>query len=281
MQGLNLARRVCSQLLSMPQVARQKFILRQMGTVHVVERVRSVNLYEEDKNPRLRGKHYIYRSIENPNLPPKEIEVLLTDNVDGLGIVGDVVKVPKRLWRNFLSQARLATYPTPENIAELNKELQNMGENTAVLKKLGKYSRITLQKVRGLNVPVELLPSKKGWTLTKSHLRVALRKVGISATEDSITLPEDPHIEKPGEFIFTLTMNDVVSLKVRATLVEPPLVYTEESPADKVQKWNNPPVTPDEELDPIIRKFITMPAIDLDSLMKRPSRKKVKNFIKG
>ena len=42
----------------------------------------------------------------------------------GLGIVGDVVKVPKRLWRNFLSQARLATYPTPENIAELNKELQ-------------------------------------------------------------------------------------------------------------------------------------------------------------
>ena len=81
--------------------------------------------------------------------------------------------------------------------------------------------------------------------------------------------------------LFLKQMNDVVSLKVRATLVEPPLVYTEESPADKVQKWNNPPVTPDEELDPIIRKFITMPAIDLDSLMKRPSRKKVKNFIKG
>lgn len=30
---------------------------------------------------------------------------------------------------------------------------------------------------------------------------------GISATEDSITLPEDPHIEKPGEFIFTLTVS--------------------------------------------------------------------------
>ena len=38
----------------------------------------------QDKNPRLRGKHYIYRSIENPNPPPKEIEVLLTDNVDGM-----------------------------------------------------------------------------------------------------------------------------------------------------------------------------------------------------
>ena len=50
----------------------------------MVERIRSVNLYEEDKNPRLRGKHYIYRSIENPNPPPKEIEVLLTDNVDGM-----------------------------------------------------------------------------------------------------------------------------------------------------------------------------------------------------
>ena len=53
-----------------------------------------------------------------------ELHVIANFFSQGLGIVGDVVKVPKRMWRNFLSQARLATYPTPENIAELNKELQ-------------------------------------------------------------------------------------------------------------------------------------------------------------
>lgn len=35
----------------------------------------------------------------------------------------------------------------------------------------------TLQKIRGLHLPVELLPSPDGWTLTKAHLKVALRKV--------------------------------------------------------------------------------------------------------
>lgn len=277
MQGINLSRTACSQLL---QIARQKVILRQMGKVAVVERVRSINLHREDREPRLRSRHYIYRNIENPNPPPTEIEVLLIDNVDGLGIMGDIVKVPKKLWRNFLCQARLATYPTPENIVELSKEIKTMGDNMVILKKLGKYSRMTLQKIRGLHLPVELLPSPDGWTLTKAHLNVALRKVGVFASEDSITLPEDPHIKTPGEFIFTLTMNEAVSLKIRATLVETPLVFTEETVVDKIQVWGNPPVTPDEELDPAIRKFITTPPIDLDASMKTPSRKKEKNYIK-
>lgn len=72
----------------------------------------------------------------------------------------------------------------------------------------------------------------------------------------------------------------MASLKVRATLMEPLLVYTEESPADRVQKWNNPTVTPGEELHPIIRKFIAMPAIDLELLMKRTFRKNVKTFLR-
>lgn len=48
----------------------------------------------------------------------------MTFFLEGLGIMGDIVKVPKKLWRNFLCQARLATYPTPENIVELSKEIK-------------------------------------------------------------------------------------------------------------------------------------------------------------
>lgn len=75
-------------------------------------------------------------------------------------------------------------------------------------------------------------------------------------------------------------MNEAVPLKIRATLVETPLVFTEETVMDKIQVWGNPPVTPDEELDPAIRKFITTPPIDLDASMKNPSRRKEKNYIK-
>lgn len=48
----------------------------------------------------------------------------MTFFLEGLGIMGDIVKVPKKLWRNFLCQARLAIYPTPENIVELSKEIK-------------------------------------------------------------------------------------------------------------------------------------------------------------
>ncbi|XP_062608804.1 large ribosomal subunit protein bL9m-like [Saccostrea cucullata] len=278
MIGCNHSRTVCIQLMNLPRIARQKCLLNQIRNLHMVERVRTVNLYKDDRTPKIRGRHYIYRTIENPNPSPAEIQVLLTDHVDGLGIMGDIVTVPKRLWRNFLYQAQLATYPTPENIVELSHEMKALGDDAAILKQLGKFSRITLQRIRGLNLPVELMPSKTGWTLTKAHIRIALRKVGISATDDSITLPKDPEIKTPGEFIFTLTMNDAVSLKVRGTLVERPLVFVEESPADKVQVWDNPPVTPDEELNPVIRKFLTKSAIDLDAFrLKPPKRPKVHN----
>jgi hypothetical protein len=67
-------------------------------------------------------------------------------------------------------------------------------------------------------------------------------------------------------------MNEVVTLKVRATLVERPLVYMEETPADRIQVWNNPPVTPDDELNPVIRKFLTTPAIDIDAYRQKPPK---------
>ncbi|MFA9477557.1 50S ribosomal protein L9 [Phycisphaerales bacterium AB-hyl4] len=49
----------------------------------------------------------------------KQIELLLLDNVDNLGIVGDVVKVRPGYARNFLVPRGLATTPTPGSIERL------------------------------------------------------------------------------------------------------------------------------------------------------------------
>ncbi len=45
----------------------------------------------------------------------KNIELLLTDNIDNLGIVGDVVKVKAGYARNYLLPTGLADAPTPGN----------------------------------------------------------------------------------------------------------------------------------------------------------------------
>ena len=49
----------------------------------------------------------------------KQIEVLLTENVEDLGIVGDVVKVRPGYARNYLLPHDLATTPTKRNIERL------------------------------------------------------------------------------------------------------------------------------------------------------------------
>lgn len=49
----------------------------------------------------------------------KTIELLLTETVENLGIVGDVVKVRSGYARNFLLPRELATSPTQEKIAAL------------------------------------------------------------------------------------------------------------------------------------------------------------------
>jgi hypothetical protein len=63
--------------------------------------------------------------------------------------MGDIVKVPKRMWRNFLYQARLATYPTPENIADLDKEMKVQvppPENIANMDKEMKVHTLVLKR---------------------------------------------------------------------------------------------------------------------------------------
>ena len=50
---------------------------------------------------------------------PKNIKLLLTENVENLGIVGDVVGVRLGYARNYLLPRDLATAPSEEKIKEL------------------------------------------------------------------------------------------------------------------------------------------------------------------
>ncbi len=83
----------------------------------------------------------------------KNIELLLTDNVDNLGIVGDVVKVKPGYARNYLLPTGLGTVPTEEAIqalaarrAEVEKEMKRIrAEREAIFEKLQEFE-LTLQR---------------------------------------------------------------------------------------------------------------------------------------
>jgi large subunit ribosomal protein L9 len=83
----------------------------------------------------------------------KQIELLLLDTIENLGIVGDVVKVKPGYARNYLLPHGLAEPPTEEKIqelsarrAEVEAELKKLrGEQEALLEKLADYE-LTLER---------------------------------------------------------------------------------------------------------------------------------------
>lgn len=86
----------------------------------------------------------------------RTLDLLLTENVDNLGIVGDVVKVRTGYARNFLLPRALATTPSEEMIKSLAAKRAEAERQLAELRKarestISKLAGFELQLVRSCN----------------------------------------------------------------------------------------------------------------------------------
>lgn len=85
---------------------------------------------------------------------PKNMKLLLIENVDSLGIVGDVVNVRTGFARNFLLPRGLATTPSEELVASLAAKRAEAERQVALLRT---QREETTEKLRG--VALELIRS--------------------------------------------------------------------------------------------------------------------------
>ena len=130
----------------------------------------------------------------------RNIELLLQENVENLGIVGDVVKVKPGFARNFLLPMGVAVVPTPQRIADLEAERAEAMANLAAQKDrrkmlLEKLEGIALTMTRSCNDQgvlygsvsqrdiadgLQEIADKLGETMDPRHIRVAtsIRHIG-------------------------------------------------------------------------------------------------------
>lgn len=109
----------------------------------------------------------------------KTVKLLLVENVDSLGIVGDVVNVRTGYARNFLLPRELATQPSEERIKELagkraeaQKQIEQMRQQRLGMSEKLKGVEITL--VRSCNDQGILYGA-----ITQQELATALREQGF------------------------------------------------------------------------------------------------------
>uniref|UniRef100_A0A7N5JUB0 Large ribosomal subunit protein bL9m n=1 Tax=Ailuropoda melanoleuca TaxID=9646 RepID=A0A7N5JUB0_AILME len=168
------------------------------GTV-IVERWWKVPLAGEGRKPRLHRRHRVYKLVEDTKHGPKSnLELILTQSVEGLGVRGDLVSVKKSLGRNQLLPQGLAVYASPQNkkLFEEEKLLRQEGKLEKIQTRAGE---MTVKFLRSCHLEVGMKNNVK-WELNPEIVaRHFFRNLGVVVAPHALKLPEEP-ITRWGEY---------------------------------------------------------------------------------
>lgn len=143
------------------------------------------------KTPRvLRPDNFVYEYDEiTENRKKPNIDVILTQFVEGLGNKWDLVSVRPFYGLRNLIVPGLAMYATPENLAlreRMREEKADLGPTYS-----SPFSPVTIRLLKSTIVRLPM-NREQGWTVEPWHLRIALRQAGVTIPEGSIEVPETP-----------------------------------------------------------------------------------------
>lgn len=119
----------------------------------------------------------------------RSVKLLLTENVDNLGIVGDIVNVRLGYARNYLLPFNYATSPSDELIASLAEKRATAEKQVAARRSqreemIGKLNGQQLTLTRACNDQGQLYGS-----VTQQDIASALKEVGFAVSPREVRLP--------------------------------------------------------------------------------------------
>lgn len=119
----------------------------------------------------------------------KTVKLLLTENVDNLGIVGDIVNVRIGYARNFLLPRDYATTPSDEMLAQLAEKRKQAEKEVAALRS---HREQLIQKIDGLELTLTRACNDQGHlygSVTQQDIADALTELGFEVKPREVRLP--------------------------------------------------------------------------------------------
>lgn len=120
----------------------------------------------------------------------RNVKVLLTENVDNLGIVGDVVNVRTGYARNFLLPRRLATTPSEEAVAAIAAKRAEAERQLAELRKVREGMTTRME---GIEITLQRSCNDQGVlyaAVTQQDIAEALKTLGFDVKPREVRLAE-------------------------------------------------------------------------------------------
>jgi len=145
------------------------------------------------------------------------MKVLLCEDVNKLGWLGDIVDVPEGYARNYLLPQRLAKVATEANIKSLAQAKAQRAEQRLQERR---HLEKAAQAVNGAEAVVAAKANEQGvlfGSISNSMIAANLRSQGFEVADEVVKLPE--HIKDLGTHEVTLKFADDVTATIRVVVV--------------------------------------------------------------
>ena len=148
------------------------------------------------------------------------MELVLLEKVSNLGDIGARVRVRPGYARNYLLPRRMAVLATPENVARIEAERQDLERRQAEIRALAEAQR---EKLEGLVLDIEAQAGPEGRLFgsigTHDIVDAVTRQIALTVHRRDVLLPQGS-IREVGESTVLITLHpDVkatVTVRVRA-----------------------------------------------------------------
>jgi large subunit ribosomal protein L9 len=146
------------------------------------------------------------------------MNVILLDNIENLGGIGDLVAVKAGYGRNYLLPKGKAALATKENIAEF--EARRADLEKAAAEELT-AARAREQLIQGMELVISSNVGPEGklfGSVGPIDIAEAFSKVGVEAQRSEIRMPDGP-IHEVGEFKIGVHLHTEVDVEVTVNVV--------------------------------------------------------------
>ncbi len=147
------------------------------------------------------------------------MNVILLENVENLGSIGDLVKVKPGYGRNYLLPQGKAALATPENMREIEARRAELEKAAAEELAAAKTRAGTIEGME-LVIPANAGPEGKLFgSVGPIDIADAFEKVQVEVERSEIRMPEGP-IQELGEFAVGVHLHPEVDVDITVRVVE-------------------------------------------------------------
>lgn len=145
------------------------------------------------------------------------MQVILREDVDNLGKIGDLVKVKPGYARNFLVPSKKAIEATPKNLKAMEHAKKMVADR---VRKLKKEAAADAENIKALSLTIKAKVGEEGklfGSVTSMDIAEAAKAQGVVIDRRKIAL-EEP-IKRLGDFTVTVKLPADVTADLKVTVV--------------------------------------------------------------